>query len=215
MPLTKSPRLGLTRNDGADPFKRQDFLDNWDILDQYPGITTCTSTSRPSSTWPGRVIFETDTQRIVTRNANNAWVVPHNYPRLFTRSLAVSDNRPSGSSHQYNLTDLTIYRTCDAFVWGSIKLGQESGKSQAITHEIEIDGSEITFGHSATTRFGDSGTGASGQFSAGYPLFGYKTNLTGSQSGTNHTLSVQINVGTLTGDGVYVYGIKLAVLLVE
>lgn len=215
MPLTASPNLGLKRNDGSDAFKRQDFIDNWDILDRYPGITTCTSSTRPSSPWPGRLIFETDTNRIVTRTSGGSWVVPHTYPRLYTRTLTISDNRPAGSNHQYDLNDLTIYRDCSAFIWGSIRLGQEAAKAQTITHEIEVDGTEVTFGHAAITRFSDSGTGATGLFTAGFPLFGWKPGLTGSNSGTAHNLSVQVTVGNLSTDGVYVYGIKLAVLLVE
>lgn len=61
---TYTPRLQLKRNDGSDPFKRQDFVDNWNKLDAAPGITPCTSTSRPSwgASQAGRVILETDTR---------------------------------------------------------------------------------------------------------------------------------------------------------
>jgi hypothetical protein len=61
---TLTPRLQLKRNDGSDPFKRQDFTDNWNKIDAAPGVHICTSTSRP--TWgasqAGRRILETDTR---------------------------------------------------------------------------------------------------------------------------------------------------------
>lgn len=58
-------RLALKRPDGTDPFLRTDFVNNWNKLDQYPGIFICTSGTRP--TWGdgqiGMAIYETDTKR--------------------------------------------------------------------------------------------------------------------------------------------------------
>lgn len=61
---TFTPRLQLKRNDGSDPFKRQDFTDNWNKMDAAPGTHVCTSTSRPAwgASQSGRLILETDTR---------------------------------------------------------------------------------------------------------------------------------------------------------
>ena len=61
---TFTPRMQLKRPDGSDPFARQDFVDNYNKIDQAPGRHICTSSSRPS--WgpaqAGRTITETDTR---------------------------------------------------------------------------------------------------------------------------------------------------------
>lgn len=59
-------RLGLIVNTTADNFIVQDFTDNSQKLDDYPGIFICTSGTRP--TWGanqnGMAIYETDTDLI-------------------------------------------------------------------------------------------------------------------------------------------------------
>lgn len=61
---TPSARLGIAKPLLADPFDTQDLADNWQILDDFPGIFICTSGTRPG-TWgaahEGMLIWETDT----------------------------------------------------------------------------------------------------------------------------------------------------------
>jgi len=63
-----TPHLGLKKPDGSDPFLRQDFDDNYDVLDAAPGIYICTSSTHPT-TWGdnqvGRGIIEVDTGAIL------------------------------------------------------------------------------------------------------------------------------------------------------
>src|SRR3954454_16834153 len=63
-----TPHLGLKKPDGSDPFLRQDFDDNYDVLDAAPGLYICTSSSHPT-TWGdaqvGRGIIEVDTGAIL------------------------------------------------------------------------------------------------------------------------------------------------------
>ena len=60
-------RLSLIRHTGADVFRIDDYSDNWNTLDQFPGVFVCTSSTRPSD-WgerqEGQLIFETDTSLI-------------------------------------------------------------------------------------------------------------------------------------------------------
>lgn len=48
----------------SDRFRIQDYTDNWNLLDSFPGVFVCTSGTRPGD-WgapqTGLIIFETDT----------------------------------------------------------------------------------------------------------------------------------------------------------
>jgi hypothetical protein len=74
MALTPTPRLGLYRPEGVDAFERTKFNETWDKLDAAPGVHICTSSSRPAwgTDQTGRLIFETDTNRIM-RFTGSAW----------------------------------------------------------------------------------------------------------------------------------------------
>jgi hypothetical protein len=63
MPTT-SARLGLAKPLDADPFDTPTLADNWQLVDDSPGIFICTSGTRPGS-WganhEGMLIWEKDT----------------------------------------------------------------------------------------------------------------------------------------------------------
>ena len=108
---TFTPRLQLKRNDGSDPFKRQDFTDNWNKLDAAPGVTPCTSTSRPAwgAAQAGRAILETDT-RCEYVWSGTAWL-----PILTATSAWVLGVNPSatiakGAQVTYTLGTITTSR---------------------------------------------------------------------------------------------------------
>lgn len=71
---TPTDRLGLITHTLADTFAIQDYTDNWQALDDYPGIFVCTSITRP--VWgvnqEGISIYETDTDLIFTWDGT-AW----------------------------------------------------------------------------------------------------------------------------------------------
>lgn len=60
---TSSPHLGLLKPTTSDSFVTQDIFNNWGKIDAAPGITICTSSTRPtwSTNQTGMRIFETDT----------------------------------------------------------------------------------------------------------------------------------------------------------
>lgn len=70
-----SPRLGLKLETDADQFHIQDYTDNWNKVEAFPGAFICTSTTRPT-TWgaphTGMRIHETDTG-LVWRWTGTAW----------------------------------------------------------------------------------------------------------------------------------------------
>lgn len=57
-------RLALMRHTLSDRFRVQDYADNWNRLDEFPGTFICTSATRPND-WgalqEGLSIYETDT----------------------------------------------------------------------------------------------------------------------------------------------------------
>lgn len=93
---SQSPHLGLKVPDGSDPFLRQDFVDNYGILDGAPGVFLCTSTTHPT-TWGdnqvGRLICETDTGAVMYFGSDHTF-------------HAVSATDPSTGSTGTTLTSL-------------------------------------------------------------------------------------------------------------
>lgn len=63
MATSDTPRIGLKRPLPLHQFSKQEYYDNLTLLDALPGITICTSSSRPT-TWAaaneGQFIWETD-----------------------------------------------------------------------------------------------------------------------------------------------------------
>lgn len=58
-----SQRLGLVKPSRTDPFVTSDISNNWQKLDDAPGVHICTSTTRPSwgAAQAGRLIVENNT----------------------------------------------------------------------------------------------------------------------------------------------------------
>lgn len=73
---TPTTKLGLLKPDGTDVWNQAAYDNtNWDRIDSTMGVTECTSTTRPASPYAGMILRETDTLRIIVRNAaNNAWM---------------------------------------------------------------------------------------------------------------------------------------------
>lgn len=73
---TTTTKLGLLKPAGPDVVSRTTQLNaNWDALDSAIGVVECLSTTRPSTTYAGMLIRETDTLRTWVRNAaNSAWL---------------------------------------------------------------------------------------------------------------------------------------------
>ena len=125
MPLPNSPRLQLKRNDGSDPFKRADFLENWDKIDAAPGVHICTSVSRP--TWgtahAGRKILETNTNRELIWTGT-AWAEPLVSPGfwLFTGNPNqwITTNTTGVT---YTMGQVIVKRACGLLLTHTVRAG--------------------------------------------------------------------------------------------
>lgn len=70
---TFTTRLGLRKPDGTENVDVvADLGVNYDFLDDAAGSTLCTSTTRPFTPYDGQVIYETDTNHVLTWNGT-AW----------------------------------------------------------------------------------------------------------------------------------------------
>lgn len=211
---TQSPRLQLIRNDGADPFKRSDFLANWDILDQFPGIYPCLSSSRP--TWgdekTGVLILETDTGRTLRWTGTaGGWKVLENYTRSYTGSINPGADVAQGSSTNFTAySGLAIARACKLTVFMSAVFVQSTGQKQTASLTAYMDGSSIATGGATTMQFGDAGSGASGNASCSATSVGQASVSAGS-----HDIQAHIACGTLTTDSVHIQRINCLIVLSE
>lgn len=73
---TPSTRLGLLVPSTADQFDTDDIANNWETLDDAPGVFICNSTTRPvwGAGQAGRLIFETDTDLLWRwHNPSSSW----------------------------------------------------------------------------------------------------------------------------------------------
>jgi hypothetical protein len=89
---TTTPNFGLTLPAGGppgvgDPISRTQLNANWTLLDTLARAVPCTSTTRPSSPFPGQVIYETDTKVAYIRNAaNTSWTQWYGVPTVSNTS---------------------------------------------------------------------------------------------------------------------------------
>lgn len=57
-------KLQLVKQQGAEQVSVDLLNSNFDTLDNNPGVFVCTSTTRPTGPWTGRMIYETDSQLV-------------------------------------------------------------------------------------------------------------------------------------------------------
>ena len=119
---TYTSRLGLKRNDGSDPFKRQDFVDNANRLDAAPGVHVCTSSTRP--TWAsgqaGRLIYETDTNSLFHWNST-AFVAQLTTPLTWAGGIAPGATLSTNATASYNFANINAPRATNLIIVGTAR----------------------------------------------------------------------------------------------
>lgn len=107
--VSTSARLGLRVPDTTDPFLTSDFQTNWAKVDNYPGVFTTTSSSRPGSPWIGQHVYETDTGQTIVWDgvhwgapvSNLAWVWWAGVSPWLTSSGPISSPPVTSSYYTY------------------------------------------------------------------------------------------------------------------
>ncbi|MFI2761410.1 hypothetical protein ACH5A3_21450 [Streptomyces echinatus] len=114
MPDPSTPRLALykSKSDGSELVNyTQDLGQNWDRVDAAVGYQACTSSTRPSTPYSGKSIFETDTSYRTffsngTSPASGSWVEIPNSSATFSQNLKLAAGKQinfGGSSSPANL----------------------------------------------------------------------------------------------------------------
>lgn len=208
MPTTNN-RLGLRVPVGSDPFKRDDFVYNYNTLISYPGYYPCTSTTRPvwAAAQAGMLILETDTSRVL-RWTGSAWAALNQYTATAFGSVRPNVMLASGYAGTYDLATVTLPRACRVNMIGSARFYKWASTSKGVTPAMWIDGTNAEYGFTAETMFADYGTSSS-TGSQTVPMIG-----TRSLSAGAHTLQARIEVADTPG-GINFEGVKMIAFFSE
>lgn len=182
----------LKRPDGTDPFLRSDFVDNWNLLDAAPGLHICTSGSRP--TWSGaqngRLIQETDTQRILEWNGTD-FVEPLLAPVMYPLSVGPSAVLSPNAVGNYTIGTVTLKRDAVLLVVMALTVGSLNVSRQTSNNDLLIDGVVRNIGGYQGSYVWEGGAGGSG-FVNYVPVTMYASQAVTAGS---HTISWRSTVG--------------------
>jgi len=189
---TLTPRLGLKRPDGTDPFLTQDFVDNYNKLDAAPGVHVCTSSTRPSwgAAQAGRTIFLTDYKCFQWWDGS-AWQFERAAAGMFAGGALFEATLSKNAVVTYNLLNFTTPRPCNLAVWLNMTFGCDSRFSQSIFGRIVYDGGDsLLGGYSDSLRFTGNSADTSANAYMTMTLLGMVSVSAGS-----HTLGGKVTVG--------------------
>ena len=113
---TLTTRLGIKKPQDADPFLTADFDTNYDLIDSYPGVWVCTSTTLPAwgAAQAGQLVVCTDT-RTPLEWTGAAWRDPLVVPALWSLSTTLSTSlSPGTSGAAFSLGTVSSTRACAA-----------------------------------------------------------------------------------------------------
>lgn len=202
-------RLGLKRNDGSDPFLRQDFVDNWNRLDAAPGTHICTSTTRP--TWTaaqqGRLILETDTGSLYQWNGST-WVDPQAIPTYWSAALVVNATLAKNVTANYTLRTINVPRAGVLAIHAGVRAGVASTSQAGVSFYPMVDGVLVPIsGQGSYLGFPADSSGSSDYREA--PIIGYASVAAGS-----HTIGMRVTVANLAA-GITLANFRALVTLVR
>jgi hypothetical protein len=196
-----TPRMALKRNDGSDPFSRQDFVDNWNKIDAAPGKHICTSTSRPT-TWgaahAGREIIETDTGRTLTWNGTG-WQEPRVATGTHIATITPSVYLNANTTGTYTLATVSILRPCMFSLTAVFRLSTRPSLYTQAFCDILIDDVVRTRGGTGNTSWADQQATATQYDDKDLVTFAETTLQPG-----NHTIKGRVRVGNVSSNNVFV-----------
>lgn len=206
---TTTPRLQLKRPDGPDPFKRQDFLDNWNKLDAAPGVHVCTSSSRPAwgAAQAGRTILETDTRRFVIWDGTD-WREQLAAVPAWVASPFVGTYLSQGATGLYSVGTITTSRPGTLLISAGADLASVDTSKQSATIRAYVNGSVADGSGLSTVQWTGSNNDNSGSDIRHGTANAYKVVAPGS-----YTVAVQVSVGTSSNLSVYVSRVTASIIL--
>lgn len=207
---TLTTRLGIKKPQDTDPFLTSDFDSNYDLIDSYPGVFICTSTTLPSwgTAQAGQFVMCTDTRDFLEWTGT-AWRDPLALPAAWTLSTTINTTitPPVGlnSNTTYTVGTITSTRACAAVVTAALNI-QAADVSIDYSVLFNITGSGASLSSSVggnftqSARVDASGGGTVGQGSAGssFPLSIAWTGVLALNAGANVlTANVVVNSDNL------------------
>lgn len=140
---TTSQHMGLKIPDGSDAFLRTDFVNNYNIQDQYTGDWICTSTTRPvwGSAQAGMKIVETDTRRTMLWSGTT-WREMLYAPAVWTGHLRPNVTLAHGTTAEYTIGTFTVSRPGTIFGLLSIEISMPTRGACGGNYRCLIDGAE-------------------------------------------------------------------------
>lgn len=141
---TYTSRLGLKRNDGSDPFKRQDFVDNYNRLDAAPGVHVCTSSTRPTwaSAQAGRLIYETDTNSLFQWNGTT-FVDQLTTPLAWAGGLNIGATLSSNATANYTYININAPRATNVIMIGYARFAATGSNLAAVAVYPTLDANVV------------------------------------------------------------------------
>jgi hypothetical protein len=215
---TTSQHLGLKINDGSDPFLRADFTQNYNTLDQYPGVWICTSTTRP--TWgagqTGMLIQETDTRRTMLWTGTT-WRELLTGPAVWWGSTRPGVYLGSSTQVTYVVGTFTVNRPGSLLGITTTELALPTRGYISTNVRVMIDGADANFdgpnvyGEYAGTNWPNTSTFGTGQWGMTVPSLGVRNISAGTHSigirvATNSSATAQLRVTSIRALAMFVNG---------
>jgi hypothetical protein len=201
---TLTPKIGLKRPDGTDPFLRNDFVTNWNALDATPGVYICDSTTKPvwGTAQAGRMIFMTDYKQVQYWDGTT-WNDERTAVPMFAGGAVFDATIGKSATPTYNIVTFTTPRPCTLAVFMQATISCDSQHTQDIYFRINFDNTDVLLGaYSDAIRF----TGNSSDTSADAKMTVPAMAVINCTKGT-HSLKGKVIVGAYN-TSVTVRGIK-------
>lgn len=197
---TTSQHLGLKINDGSDPFLLSDFTNNWNLLDGFPGVWICTSTTRPSwgAAQNGMMIVETDTRRNMLWTGST-WREMLTGPAVWWGSLRPGVMIGKSTALNYVIGTFTVNRPGTLLAITTTEFGFPSNGFIQGNVRAMIDGSQANWDGSSYGEYwkydwSNSGTtSAQNDFSTTITSLGIRTISAGT-----HSVGLQVATSNVT-----------------
>lgn len=201
---TQTPKIGLKRPDGTDPFLRTDFVNNYNLLDQSPGVYICDSTTLPvwGSAQAGRMVFLTDYKQLRYWDGA-AWQDERTAVPMFAAGAIFDATIGKNTTPTYSVCTFTTSRPCTLAIFMNATVSCDSQHTQDFYLRVNFDNSDLLLGaYSDGMRF----TGNSGDTSSDMKLTIPAMAVVNVTKGT-HSIKGKIITGTYN-TSVILRGIK-------
>lgn len=156
---TTTPKLGLKKPDGTDPFLRQDFADNYDKLDANPGVYICDSTTKPvwGASQAGRLIWLTDYKQLQFWDGTT-WNDERTATPMFAGGAVFDATIGKNATPIYNIINFTTPRPCTLAIFMNCTVSCAGNATQDVYFRVNFDGSDQFLGaYSDTAWFAGGG----------------------------------------------------------